>query len=144
LAGGVPSIQSPPEADEVRSTPKGSTPVESLATDADGYHRELLPLLDLDGGSDLAGGVPSIQSPPEADEVRSTPKGSTPVESLATDADGYHLDAQVSGSSLSSGWRGSLSQQLPQANPTCLVQENEVEMIYNPFRMESPYEGSLL
>ncbi|KAG6775756.1 hypothetical protein POTOM_019250 [Populus tomentosa] len=77
---------------------------------------------------------------PEADEVHSTPKGSTPVESLATDADGYHLDAQVSGSSLSSGWRGSLSQQLPQANPTCLVQENEVEMIYiNPFRMESPY-----
>ncbi|KAG6773599.1 hypothetical protein POTOM_020889 [Populus tomentosa] len=68
-----------------------------------------------------------------------------PVESLATDADGYHLDAQVSGSGLSSGWRGSLSQQVPQANPTCLVQENEVEMIYiNPFRMENPYEVSLL
>ncbi|KAL9393619.1 hypothetical protein Peur_012904 [Populus x canadensis] len=139
LAGGVPSIQSPPEADEVHSTPKGSTPVESLATDADGYQRELLRLLDLDGGSDLAGGVPSIQTPPEADEVHSTPKGSTPVQSLATDADhGYRLDAQVSGSSLSSGRRGSLSQQLPQANPTCLVQENEVEMIYNPFRMKSP------
>jgi len=76
--------------------------------------------------------------------INSTPKGSTPVESLATDADGYHLDAQVSGSSLSSGWRGLFSQQLPQANPSCLVQENEVEMIYNPFRMESPYEVSLL
>jgi hypothetical protein len=117
----------------------------SATEEDDDYHRELLRLLGLDGGSDLAGGVPSIQSPPEADEVHSTPKGSTPVESLATDADGYHLDAQVSGSSLSSGWRGSLSQQLPQANPTCLVQENEVEMIYiNPFRMESPYDVSLL
>ena len=117
----------------------------SATEEDDDYHRELLRLLGLDGGSDLAGGVPSIQSPPEADEVHSTPKGSTLVESLATDADGYHLDAQVSGSSLSSGWRGSLSQQLPQANPTCLVQENEVEMIYiNPFRMESPYDVSLL
>ncbi|KAL9393620.1 hypothetical protein Peur_012905 [Populus x canadensis] len=110
----------------------------SATEEDDDYHRELLRLLDLDDGSDLAGGVPSIQSPPEADEVHSTPKGSTPVESLATDADGYRLDAQVSGSSLSSGRRGSLSQQLPQANPTCLVQENEVEMIYNPFRMKSP------
>ncbi|KAG6775455.1 hypothetical protein POTOM_018909 [Populus tomentosa] len=114
----------------------------SATEEDDDYHQELLRLLGLDGGSDLAGGVPSIQTPPEAAEVHSTPKGSTPVESLATDADGYHLDAQVSGSSLSSG--GSFSQQVPQANPTCLVQENEVEMIYNPFRMENPYGVSLL
>ncbi|KAJ6929404.1 NAC domain-containing protein 101-like [Populus alba x Populus x berolinensis] len=56
--------------------------------------------------------------------------------------EGYHQQ-RITG--LSSGSRGSLSQQVPQANPTCLVQENEVEMIYiNPFRMENPYEVSLL
>jgi hypothetical protein len=41
----------------------------SATEEDDDYHRELLRLLDFDGGSDLADGVPFIQTTPEADEV---------------------------------------------------------------------------
>ncbi|KAJ6404046.1 hypothetical protein OIU84_012274 [Salix udensis] len=64
-------------------------PVSTASIEEEDYCREILGLLH---GSDLAGGVPTIQTTPEAD-----------------------------------------------ANPSCLVQEDEVEMICNSLPMEYPY-----
>ena len=61
----------------------------SMKEEEEDYYREILGLLH---GSDLADGVPSIETTPEAD-----------------------------------------------ANPSCLVQENEVEMICDSLPMEYPY-----
>ncbi|CAK7334471.1 unnamed protein product [Dovyalis caffra] len=93
------------------------------------------------GCSDKGVGVLTIETTTEADhEVQATAVRSNLVESLTTDAVDSHLDSEVSDSSLSSHWIESFSQKLLKANPTCLIQENEVQMIPNTLYVECLYK----
>ncbi|CAK7337900.1 unnamed protein product [Dovyalis caffra] len=114
---------------------------EASATEQDDdFHKEILGKLDFSGCSDKRVEVPTIPITADADhEVQATSVGSTLVKSLTTDVVDHHLDSEVPDSSLRDAWRESFSQKLLQANPTCLIQENEVQMIANTFYMKCSY-----
>jgi hypothetical protein len=110
-------------------------PAENLQpSDDDDFHPEIFGLLDLSGYCDEEDGFPATWETAEASAycVQATP---TIDPSFTADAIDYYLERGVSDSSLTN-CSGSFLQMQLEADPTSPIQENEIQMISNPFHME--------
>ncbi|KAL3586847.1 hypothetical protein D5086_013714 [Populus alba] len=106
---------------------------DAAATEDDDFPPEIFGLLDLSGYCDEEDGVPATQETAEASAywVQAIP---TIDPSFTADAIDYYLERGVFDSSLANCSGSFLQMQLQAA--TSPIQENEIQMISNPFHMK--------